>query len=384
MPGELPVIVFINHWAKNIGGAECSLMDILEHAAPRCRAHLITTEQGRLTEKAARFGVQCHVLACALRPGGKDREHFFRLLFGSWKTCVSFLSYAAAAAALVKALRPDCIHANVPKSHATLIFLALMGYRGMCCFHVREIFTKGSLPYFFYAAVFPRKRSRVIAISEAVKSNLPRRMQKRAVVIYNGVAVPQRIIRKPHHPIAFLYVGRVVPWKGCHHLVEIFAQVHKSRPHSRATLTLIGDTLYWSQDYRESLTALIRGNGLTDHCFLQPHTDDPHRAFQAHDIFCNASCNEPFGRSIAEAQAEGLPVIAFDSGGIKEIVEHEKTGILVPYGNVDGFVRAMERFLDHPENIAAMGDRGHERAKKFFNRDIQVPRICEKILECGE
>jgi glycosyltransferase involved in cell wall biosynthesis len=97
-------------------------------------------------------------------------------------------------------------------------------------------------------------------------------------------------------------------------------------------------------------------------------------------VFCNASYNEPFGRSIAEAHAVGLPVVAFDSGAVKEIVEHERTGLLVPYNDADGYVSAMGRFIDNQELVRNMGMKGHLRAKEFFNRDIQVPLICEYIL----
>jgi len=98
-------------------------------------------------------------------------------------------------------------------------------------------------------------------------------------------------------------------------------------------------------------------------------------------VFCNASYNEPFGRSIAEAQAAGLPVVAFDSGAVKEIVEHERTGLLVPYDDTSGFVRAMGRFINEPRLARSMGIKGHQRAKEFFNRDIQVPAICNELLK---
>jgi glycosyltransferase involved in cell wall biosynthesis len=73
-------------------------------------------------------------------------------------------------------------------------------------------------------------------------------------------------------------------------------------------------------------------------------------------------------------------VVVFDSGGVKEIVEHERTGLLAPYNDVNAFVIAMGRFIDERELISSMGKRGHLRAKEFFNRDIQMPLIGERIL----
>ncbi|HEX7510897.1 MAG TPA: glycosyltransferase, partial [Chitinivibrionales bacterium] len=88
-----------------------------------------------------------------------------------------------------------------------------------------------------------------------------------------------------------------------------------------------------------------------------------------------------FGRSIAEAQAAGLPVIAFKGGGVAEIVEQGKTGMLVPYGDITGFADAMSRFIDNTSMMAEMGLLGRKRAQELFNREIQVPKICKEILQ---
>jgi glycosyltransferase involved in cell wall biosynthesis len=161
----------------------------------------------------------------------------------------------------------------------------------------------------------------------------------------------------------------------------MFAQVKKRYPGANLGLTLVGDTMYWSQDYRERLRKQVQRSGLTSSCILLPHTDAPYEELRRHHVFCNASCKEPFGRSIAEAQAVGLPVVAFDSGAVKEIVEHERTGLLAPYNDTGGFVSAMGRFIDEPELVRSMGEKGHLRAKELFNRDIQAPLICQCILD---
>jgi Glycosyltransferase len=382
MPGNRPpVVVFINHWAKNLGGAEHSLIDIMAYLATRSQAHLITSEPGPLAEKAKALGVTCHSIPCSLRPGGKGREHLLRFAATSWRGLFSFFRFVILVSKLVKRINPDCVHANVPKSHITLFLLSLLGYRGKCCFHMREIFKTRTTPYFMYQLLFPRALGNVIAISKSVKANLPPSMQKKTKVIYNGVNIPRSIV-PPHtaKELRFVYLGRIVPWKGCHYLIGIFAELKKQYPDENLKLDLVGDSLYWSKDYREQLQKQIHLSGLALSCTLLPYTDKPYDVLGHHQVFCNASINEPFGRSIAEAQAVGLPVVAFDSGAVKEIVEHERTGLLVPYNDTNGFIRAMGRFIDEPELIRRMGTKGHLRAKEIFNRDIQVPALCDEIL----
>jgi glycosyltransferase involved in cell wall biosynthesis len=384
MPGKIPSIVFINHWAKSLGGAEYSLLDILSSVSKRVRAYLVTSEPGALIVKAASLPVECRIVPCSLRPGKNIREHFFRVLAFSGKEVVSFIRFVFYLSQLIKKVKPEIIHANIPLSHLSLFILVLMGYRGKCIFHIREIFKRNSLPFMVYQLLFPRSRGHIIAISEAVKQNLPSAMKKKAIVLYNGISVPQLLPKreiKADSATKFLYLGRIVPWKGCHRLIDIFSKVKNRHSQGKWELSLIGDTSYWSATYRTLLQKQMRSSGLESDCFLLPHTDDPAGAMRVHDVFVNASFQEPLGRSIAEAQAEGLAVIAFDSGGIREIVEHGKTGILVPYGDEEGFVNAIERIIENKEEAIAMGLRGHERVKNYFNRDIQMPKICDELLK---
>jgi glycosyltransferase involved in cell wall biosynthesis len=380
MPGEkLPVVVFINHWARHLGGAEHSLTDILAAIALRCQAHLITAEPGPLVEKAAELGITCHRISCRLKPGGKGRGRMLWAFFTAWPGLISFFWFVIRTSALVRRLSPVCIHANVPKSHVTLFMLSALGYRGGCWFHMREIFKKGSAPYSLYRLLFPQKRGNCIAISQAVYSRMPPCMQKKSTVIYNGVAIPPAIVRtSDNKDLRCIYLGRVVPWKGCHRLIAMFAQANKK--YFNIKLTIMGDTLYWSQDYRRKLCDQIADLSLESSCFLLPHTQTPLRELGEHHVFCNASFEEPFGRSVAEAQAAGLPVIAFDSGAIREIVVSGETGFLAPFGDGAGFIQALGKFIENPALIARMGKAGNERARRFFNRDVQIPLICGHLL----
>jgi glycosyltransferase involved in cell wall biosynthesis len=384
MPGaDHKTVLFINHWAAHLGGAEHSLADILAAMAGRCDCHLVTTEDGALVQRAGRAGVSCHVAPCAVKRQGFRRDRLVSSLLASLPDLVAFVKYVVLLRALVKRVAPSVIHANVPKSHVALFCLSLSGYRGACCFHVRELFSRGSVPAMLYALLFPRRNASVIAISHAVKHSLPKRMQAAGTVIYNGVEVlsqPRTSLGGSGRAVGFLYCGRIVPWKGCHLLVEMFSDARKALPDTAMELTMVGDTSYWTQEYRTRLSRLIRDRGLEACCFLKPDTDDVGRLYSANDVFVNASFREPFGRSIAEAQGAGLPVVAFDSGGVAEIVVHNATGFLAAWGDRDAFVKGMADCARDPLRAAALGEAGRRRAETLFNRDVQVPKICGYIL----
>jgi glycosyltransferase involved in cell wall biosynthesis len=378
---NLPTIVFINHWARHLGGAEHSLRDLLEYAAGRSRCHLVTSEPGELARAAAAAGVTCHVVRCAMRQRNFLRERIASTIFFSIGDAAAFLGYVLRLRRLVRRLGPDLIHANVPKSHVALFLLSLLGYRGQSCFHIRELFGKRSMPSVLYGLLFPMRNAAAIAISQAVQESLPPRVRTKSTVVYNGVAIAKKPLApaRGNDPLRLLYLGRIVPWKGCHELVDILAKLRTRFPGNAAALSLVGDSSYWSREYRCSLEDKIKSSGLAQACSLLPATGDVRGALFCHDVFVNGSHLEPFGRSIAEAQGAGLPVVSFDSGGVKEIVKHGETGFLVPYGNQEAFVDAVAEFVEHPDLVRTMGDRGFERAREYFNREIQVPKIWESI-----
>lgn len=377
-----PIVLFLNHWAKQLGGAEHSLLDILYFAGRRFTCHLITSEPGPLLEKASRMNVRCHVEPCSSSLENVRRWNFLRTLLLSWQDIIAFIVYVFRLRRLILQIKPNLIHANVPKSHIALFILSRIGYTGKCCFHIREIFDKKSMPEFIYKILFPGGNSSVIAISNAVKQNLPENILAKACVIYNGVSLS--LSPKKYDKVTMLkllYLGRIVPWKGCHILIDILSMVLNKYPSSKVELSLVGDTLYWSDDYRNELKKKIEQLHLSSYCHLLPYTSDAESVFLSHDIFCNASLKEPFGRAVAEAQGCGLPVVAFNTGGIPEIVIHNETGILVPYGDCKLFTGAIGRFIERPDLIEKMGSNGRDRAKHHFDRNKQGPLLSQFLYE---
>jgi glycosyltransferase involved in cell wall biosynthesis len=70
---------------------------------------------------------------------------------------------------------------------------------------------------------------------------------------------------------------------------------------------------------------------------------------------------------LREAAAIGLPVVAADVGGVREIVVPRETGLLYPTGDVDGLVRAIRSLLDDPSRAATMGCAARERVARLFD-----------------
>jgi glycosyltransferase involved in cell wall biosynthesis len=91
--------------------------------------------------------------------------------------------------------------------------------------------------------------------------------------------------------------------------------------------------------------------------------------FHAADVVAVPSVTEPFGMVALEASASGLPVIASSTGGLPEVVEDERTGLLVSPGDATALARAIVRLARDGELRRRLGGAGRERALQFsWNR----------------
>ena len=86
----------------------------------------------------------------------------------------------------------------------------------------------------------------------------------------------------------------------------------------------------------------------------------------AYVVAVPALWQEPFGMIALEAMCAGRPVVAYASGGLPEIVEHGRDGLLVPPGDRSALANAVERLLDDPALAAEMGRHGRKRAETEF------------------
>jgi glycosyltransferase involved in cell wall biosynthesis len=84
------------------------------------------------------------------------------------------------------------------------------------------------------------------------------------------------------------------------------------------------------------------------------------------DVYAQPSRAEPFSLSVLQAQANGVPVVAWREGGPAEIVADEETGLLVPPMRIDLLGSAIKRLLDDDELRSRLGAAARRRAANCF------------------
>ena len=111
------------------------------------------------------------------------------------------------------------------------------------------------------------------------------------------------------------------------------------------------------------------------------HRDDPERLYAAFDVYVLASHREGFPRSAMEAAASGLPMVATDIRGCREVVEDGRTGLLVPVRNPGALEAAIDRLADDAELRRRMGEAAAAKARDEFDQQNVICRTLETYAE---
>jgi glycosyltransferase involved in cell wall biosynthesis len=107
------------------------------------------------------------------------------------------------------------------------------------------------------------------------------------------------------------------------------------------------------------------------------HRDDPERLYAAFDIYVLASHREGFPRSAMEAAASGLPIVATDIRGCREVVDHDRTGLLVPARDSAALEAAIDRLACDAPLRRQLGEAAAAKARVEFDQRRVITRTLE-------
>jgi glycosyltransferase involved in cell wall biosynthesis len=160
--------------------------------------------------------------------------------------------------------------------------------------------------------------------------------------------------------------GNIQEWKGQRVLVDAMAQVVRTHPATHCLI--VGGTHRAGTEYANALRQRAVELGLNGNVHFLGFREDVVDVMNATDIVVHASIRpEPFGRVILEGMLLGKPVVATAAGGVLELIEHARTGFLVPPNDVTALSTCLEEVLSDPVRAGAVGAEGQRWARERFS-----------------
>ncbi len=160
----------------------------------------------------------------------------------------------------------------------------------------------------------------------------------------------------------FLFFGWFIPEKGLFDVLEALGKV-TARGHVNWTLRIAG----WGDE--KKVRQVAGEHGVADHIVMLGKLDRPELINELGEaqLAILPSYAESFGLAVAEAQLAGLPVIAYEVGGVPEVVEKGVTGWLTPMADKNLLADAIIAAVSQPKETYEMGLAGRGRVSKCFN-----------------
>ena len=196
--------------------------------------------------------------------------------------------------------------------------------------------------------------------------------------IYNGGNPRTEInhVTKPIATIQIVSLGRLAPFKNQLFLLKVAKALINSHV-VNFHLSFLGDG-----PSSESLKSFTKEHNLENYVSFLGYVNEPEKTLVNSHILVHSTINEAFGMAIVEAMSCGLPVVAFKSGGIPEIVDSGKNGFLVEEKNLTQFTNCLMQLILNDTLRNELSENAVERSKAFTMESFteNVEKLYYKIV----
>lgn len=358
------ILYLANHC--DVGGITSYLLTLSAGMVRRGHSVFFGCGGGKLLHRFIGLGVECVNLPV------RTKQEF----------SPGVLLSALAVSALIEKERIDIVHAQ---TRATQVLSAFVSRKGAPAFvSTCHGFFKPRL----IRRMFPCWGKRVIAVSPEVKRHLVddfRVSESQVRVIPNGIdldwfsgypesampAVRQKMGLKDGPVVGI--VARLSEVKGHRYLIDAMAEVRAAVP--GAQLLIAG-----SGKIQRDLEKLAHERGIADRTVFIDDAWDSREVYGVIDVFVMPSLQEGLGLALMEAMASGKAVVGSGVGGIKTLIEHGRTGLLVEPRDSGGIARAVAGVLQDASLKTALGVNARAFIRAHFSQETMV-RLTEEVYE---
>lgn len=386
-------VLYLNHTSK-LSGAERSLLELLA-GLPSAVDAAIACPPGDFAG-----AVRTLLLPVTTLPG---TEVSFRLHpLHTAKGIAKLTGAAAFLRASAGRFRPALVHANSVRA-GLIAALAFPTGDPPIVLHVRDCLPRTRTAR-LVKRVLASRTALIFTNSQYTAASFTSDTDgARVRPVHNAVDLarfdPRSISRQPARArlgledgtLALGVVAQITPWKAQDDAITVMQALRRKGRNVR--LFIVGDakftfgsTRYDNEAYKRSLHVLAENLGVAEAVtFLGERADVPD-LLRALDLVLVPSWEEPFGRTVIEAMAMEVPVLATHVGGPAEIIEHGRDGLLLPPRQPLRWADEADRLLADERRRTDLGRRGREKVVSAFTRAEHVRRVLdgyEEALQAG-
>jgi len=282
-------------------------------------------------------------------------------------------------------LEPDVVHVNCLSHLRGAAAARALGLPVV--WHLREILPPGHRRRWF-ASRLRADATRIVAVSEAVAAWVRKEgLDERVEVVHNGVDHPtddfdgvalRDRFNLPQEAIVVGLFSQLVAHKGALDLV--YAAHSAGAENSKLHFLIAG---HGPASFVDQLQGEIAAGAAAGRIHLVPPQPEIWELLAAVDVLALPTLwPDPLPRAVMEAMAAGRPVVAYDDGGVPEMVVNGETGLLCRPGDVEDLSRAILELAGDEVLRNRLGEAGRKRARKKFSGALHVERM-EAVLEAA-
>ena len=203
---------------------------------------------------------------------------------------------------------------------------------------------------------------------------------KNIQLLYLGVAAPEGPAPDcgqffetglPHRKLNIACFGRIEPYKGQHVLIDAMKLLIEEGLDISAII--IGHVM--DSAYDTELKNTVKANNLTEHVHFKGFVENPIELMRCFEVIVLTTYQETFGLVLAEAMRAGVAVIGTKAGGVPDIVEHDKSGLLTEPGSAQSLAAALKQLYTDPVKLDKLSTQGKIRADKLFSETTHFDQL---------
>ncbi len=337
----------------NVGGVETGTLDLSKYLVRLGHKVVVVSAGGSLVKELEASGAKHYTLAV-------HKKSFF-----------SICKLIPILAEIIKQEEIDIVHAR-SRVPAWIAFFA--------CRRTKAVFITTCHGYYkkhFFSLVMGWAK-RVIVLSNVIARHMIEdfavphdriRLVPRSVDLERFKYLDPKSKRKDEFNVGI--IGRITPLKGHLHFIKAMARISRTVP--RLKIWIVGDAPASKEAYKEEVQMLVRRLGLW-HCteFLGTQRDIPGILAHLDLVVLATTTHEAFGRVVVEAQASGVPVVATKVGGVIDIIEDGKNGLLVPPADHKSMADAIMRIFEDTQLAQDLAENAYIKIKEKYTVELMV------------